>query len=134
MAEITIQTKANFSDLDLNFTAHPVKKDITKYLNEYAILNSIKNLVLTNHYERPFQPDIGSNIRRLLFENIDTLVAAQLEKEVEDTITNFEPRVQIKKVTAKASPDEHRYNLTLEFYLINNHNLVTLNFFLERLR
>ena len=62
-----------FKDLDLNFTAHPILKDINKHVNEYAVINSVKNLVLTNFYERPFRPELGSNIRRMLFENVDNL-------------------------------------------------------------
>ena len=122
------------SDLDLNFTIHPVRKDINTHKNEYAIINSVKNLVLTNHYERPFQPEIGSNIRRLLFENVDTVTAAQIEREITETVENFEPRVQVSKVTAAADPDNNGYKVTLEFFVINNANPITINFFLERIR
>jgi len=82
MATVTIKTNRTFSDLDLNFKLHPVKKDINIHLNELAITNSIKNLVLTNHYERPFQPNVGSNIRRLLFDNLDSITAANIEREI----------------------------------------------------
>ncbi len=130
----SIPAERSFRDLDLNFTIHPVKKDINIHKNEYAIINSVKNLILTNHYERPFQPEVGSNLKRLLFENIDTVVAAQLEREIEETITNFEPRVQVSNVVAVPAPDENRYDVELEFFLINNPNPVTINFFLERVR
>ena len=73
MATTTTQIVRQYSDLDLNFTIHPVKKDINRNLGERAVINSVKNLILTNHYERPFQPNIGSNIRRLLFENLEPL-------------------------------------------------------------
>ena len=66
MATTTTQIVRQYSDLDLNFTIHPVKKDINRNLGERAVINSVKNLILTNHYERPFQPNIGSNIRKLL--------------------------------------------------------------------
>ena len=131
--DISIENRT-FKDLDLNFTAHPVKKDITKNLNEYAITNSVKNLILTNFYERPFQPQIGSNVRRLLFENVDSFVAAQLENAIIETIRNFEPRVNISKITAVPTPDENRYNIQLEFFIINQTNPVTIKFFLERIR
>lgn len=136
MATITtnIETSRSFRDLDLNFNAHPVRKDVTKHVNEYAIINSIKNLILTNHYERPFQPELGSNIRRLLFENVDVIVAARLEREITETIENFEPRAQVSKVTAIPSPDENRYNIQLEFFIVNRPNPVTITFFLERIR
>jgi phage baseplate assembly protein W len=134
----TVTTTSNFTrtfkDLDLKFLVHPVRKDINKHLSEYAVINSVKNLILTNHYERPFQPELGSNIRRLLFENIDSVIAAQIEREIVETISNFEPRVQVSRATAIAAPDENKYNVELEFFIINNPNPVTINFFLERIR
>jgi phage baseplate assembly protein W len=134
MATVDINSARTFRDLDLNFTIHPIRKDINTHKNEYAIINSVKNLVLTNHYERPFQPEIGSNIRRLLFENVDTVTAAQIEREITETVENFEPRVQVSKVTAAADPDNNGYKVTLEFFVINNANPITINFFLERIR
>ena len=134
MATVNINSARTFRDLDLNFTIHPIRKDINTHKNEYAIINSVKNLVLTNHYERPFQPQIGSNIRRLLFENVDSVTASQIEREIVETISNFEPRVQVSKVTAAADPDNNGYKVTLEFFVINNANPITINFFLERIR
>jgi phage baseplate assembly protein W len=136
MATITtnIETPRSFKDLDLNFTAHPIRKDVTKHINEYAIINSVKNLILTNHYERPFQPELGSNIRRLLFENVDVIIAARIEREIVETIENFEPRVQVSKVTAIPAPDENSYQIELEFFIVNRPDPVTITFFLERIR
>ena len=134
MATIDIENTRTFRDLDLNFTIHPVRKDINVHKNEYAVINSIKNLILTNHYERPFQPEIGSNIRRLLFEPVDSVTAAQIEREIAETINNCEPRAQISKVTAVGSPDENGYKIDLVFFIINNPNPISINFFLERIR
>jgi phage baseplate assembly protein W len=134
MTTVIIPTERTFRDLDLNFQIHPIRKDINVHKNEFAIINSIKNLILTNHYEKPFQPEIGSNIRRLLFENVDAFTAAQIQREIEETINNFEPRAQVSRVTAVASPDENRYNIELEFFVINSANPITINFFLERVR
>ena len=134
MATTNIDSTRNFKDLDLNFAIHPIRKDINIHRAEYAVINSVKNLILTNHFERPFQPEIGSNIRRLLFENIDVILAAQIEREIEETITNFEPRVQISSVVAVAAPEENGYKIRLEFFVINNPDPITINFFLERIR
>ena len=134
MATVDINSARTFRDLDLNFSIHPIRKDINTHKNEYAIINSVKNLVLTNHYERPFQPEIGSNIRRLLFENVDAVTASQIEREIVETISNFEPRVQVSKVAVVASPDENGFKVNLEFFVINNANPITINFFLERIR
>ncbi len=129
-----IQSERIYKDLDLNFTLHPVKKDVSKHINEFAIINSVKNLVSTNFFERPFRPEIGSGVRGLLFENVDPLVAAQLERALAETITNYEPRVSILNVTAHPSPDENRYDVSLTFFIINNPNPITIDFFLERIR
>lgn len=135
MARVSIsQYVREFRDLDLNFGMHPVRKDITKAVDEYAIVNSIKHLVLTNHYERPFQPTIGSNVRRLLFENVDSITAVQLEREIEETIVNFEPRVQVTRVSVQLTEDENRYAAQVEFYIVNQTNPITISFFLERIR
>jgi phage baseplate assembly protein W len=134
MAQVNIESTRTFRDLDLNFDIHPITKDVNTYKNEYAIINSVKNLVLTNHYERPFRPEIGSSIRRLLFENIDSIVAAQLERAVTETVNNFEPRAKISKVVAVADFDNNGYKMQLEFFIINSTSPITINFFLERIR
>ena len=130
----TIDSARTFKDLDLNFNIHPIRKDVTKHLNEYAVVNAVKNLILTNHYERPFRPNVGSNIRRLLFEPVDAIMSAQLEREIKETIGNFEPRVQVNTFTASPVPDENGYKIYLEFFVINNPKPITINFFLERIR
>jgi phage baseplate assembly protein W len=134
MANITIEKTRQYSDLDLNFTIHPVKKDINIYKDELAVINALKNLILTNHYERPFQPDLGSNVRKLLFENLDIITAAALEKEIEQTITNFEPRVQILDISVAPNDEKNSYGVTLRFNVINRTEPVTISFLLERIR
>jgi hypothetical protein len=130
----TISSTKIFRDLDLNFSIHPIRKDINVFKNEYAVINAVKNLILTNHYERPFRPQLGSNLRRLLFENVDGLLAAQIEREIEETINNFEPRVRISKIQATPIPDENKYQIKMEFFIVDKTDSVTINFFLERIR
>jgi phage baseplate assembly protein W len=130
----TIVSERSYKDLDLNFTAHPVKKDISKHVNERAIINSVKNLVSTNFYERPFRPELGSNIRGLLFEMVDSVIAASLERQLKVTIENFEPRVAVQNIRAIASPDENGYKVEMVFFILNSANPITINFFLERIR
>ena len=134
MATTYIDSVRNFRDLDLNFAIHPITKDINVYKAEYAVINSVKNLILTNHFERPFQPELGSNIRRLLFENVDAIFAAQLEREIEETVNNFEPRVQVSSITAIPDPEGNGYKVIMEFFVINNPDPIKINFFLERIR
>jgi phage baseplate assembly protein W len=134
MATVTTNILTAFSDLDLNFTIHPVKKDINRHTNEVAVVNSIKNLILTNHYEKPFQPEIGSNVRRLLFENMDTITATTLEKEIEQTIKNYEPRANISRLNVSPDYDNNGFKVYMEFYVVNRTSPITINFFLERIR
>ena len=134
MATVTTNIITAFSDLDLNFTIHPVKKDINRHTNEVAVVNSIKNLILTNHYERPFQPDIGSNVRRMLFENMDTITATVLENEIAQTIKNYESRVDISTLNVSPDFENNGFKVYMEFYVANRTTPITINFLLERIR
>jgi phage baseplate assembly protein W len=135
METVTLDiTTRTFRDLDLNFTIHPVRKDVDVHMDSYAVINSVKNLVLTNFYERPFRPNIGSNIRNLLFENTSPLVANQIERAIQETVTNYEPRVNVKTVSAIPSSDENGYNVKMEFYIVNMTTPITIDFYLQRIR
>lgn len=134
MATITSNEVRTFKDLDLNFTVHPVKKDINKHIGTNAIVNSIKNLVLFNKYERPFNPEFGSSLRNLLFENADAFTATLIEREISEMIRIYEPRAQVQQVVARASPDENGFYVELNFFVINLTTPVQITFFLERIR
>lgn len=134
MAVINANVVRQYKDLDLNFTSHPVRKDVNKHVNEMAVINSIKNLILTGHYERPFQPDIGSNIQKLLFENMDNITATAIQREILQTIKNFEPRVTIDTITVKPDFDNNSFTVGMNFYIINRTDPITIQFFLERAR
>ena len=134
MATTTTQIVSGFSDLDLNFTMHPVKKDINRHIKEVAVVNSVKNLILTNHYERPFRPDIGSNVRRILFENMDAISATTLQNEIIQTIKNYEPRINVSKLVVSPDYENNGFTVYMEFFVINRTTPITINFFLERIR
>lgn len=134
MATITSNEVRTFKDLDLNFTIHPVKKDINKHIGTNAIVNSIKNLVLFNKYERPFNPEFGSSLRNLLFENADAFTATLIEREISEMIKIYEPRAQVQQVVARASPDDNGFYVELNFFVINLTTPVQITFFLERIR
>ena len=128
----TIQNR--YSDLDLTFTRHPVRNDLVLSIDDQAIIRSVRNLILTNHYERPFHPEIGSNVRQMLFDNITPTTALVLEKEIENTIRNFEPRVALKKVSVTINPDYNAYDATITFFINNRSEPITVNYVLQRLR
>lgn len=123
-----------YSDLDLTFTMHPVRKDVVLSVDDQAVIRSVRNLILTNHYERPFHPEIGSNVRRMLFEPISPLTANYLQREIEDTIKNYEPRVKLQQVIVQIEPDANYYSAIISFYINNRTEPTTINFVLQRLR
>lgn len=123
-----------YKDIDFNFTQHPVTSDISKKVDVAAIVGSLRNLFHTNYYERPFRPDIGSNIRRYLFEPVDVITTFHIRQEIENVINNYEPRVTLKKVVVSANPDYHRYDATITFFIQNATQPITINIILERVR
>lgn len=127
-------TVREYKDLDLNFKAHPVTKDVIKRTGNAAIIGALRNLILTNLYEKPFQPSFGSRVRGLLFEEVSFITANVLQTELSNAIANFEPRVGIDAIKVQANPEENRYDVTIRFYINNLEAPVTINFFLEKIR
>ena len=123
-----------FSDLDLNFTKNPVTKDVTRRFDEDAVKNSIKNLVLTSNYERPFHSEIGSPIRQLLFEPATPMLGAMLRRAIEDLINTFEPRVNLTDVICVVAQDDHTIDVSIEFTILNTTAPITLDLTLQRTR
>ena len=124
-----------YKDLNLNFTKHPVKKDIVPLSGAAAVKRSVRNLVQYGHFEKPFQPEIGYGIRDLLFENMTPFTANTLARKIEDVITNFEPRALLAGVEVIPRFDENQYEVIVEFYIQNAPSeIVDLTFTLERIR
>lgn len=123
-----------FSDIDLNFTKHPVTSDVSRKFDEEAVKQSVKNLVLTQNYERPFHSEIGSQIRGLLFEPATPMLSMLLQRAITDTIINFEPRVRLIDVLVRLDPDSNSVNVTIEFAIINTVRPITVNLTLKRTR
>ena len=124
-----------YTDLDLFFAKKATSKDISKVTDIQAVKRSIRNLVLTNHYEKPFHPEIGSGVRGILFEPMTPLTAHILTRKIEDVIENFEPRARLISVRALPNLDRNEYECTIEFFVVNTPTeLVDLTVFLERLR
>ena len=134
MATVTTNIARQFKDLDLNFAIHPLKKDVNKHLDQMAVINAVKNLVLTSHYEKPFNPDYGSNVRKLLFETLDIITASAIEREIQQTIESFEPRVRIIGVAVLPDIDNNGFTVRMQFYIVNQTNPVSISFLLERSR
>ena len=123
-----------YSDIDFTFTKKPVIGDVALSYDELAVVRSIRNLLLTKHYERPFNPDIGSNIDAILFEPISPVTATSLEREVELIIKNYEKRAKLKEITIVPYPDKNAYDITISFYIENATLPTSVTLLLERNR
>ena len=123
-----------YKDLDLDFGRNTVTNHVNKLTDVEAVKRSVRNLINTNHFERPFHPEIGGNVRALLFENITPLTSLNLQRKVEEVLNNFEPRAKITQILADPDIDRNGYKLTIKFYVICIQNPITVETFLERLR
>ena len=131
--DITRNVK-QYRDLDL-FFSKKTNKDLNKVTDIEAVKRSIRNLILHNTFEKPFHPEIGGNVRGLLFENMTPMTSAVIARKIEDTINNFEPRARLVGVKAQPDKDLNGYVVSVYFYVANAPTeLVELDTFLERLR
>ncbi len=108
-----------YKDLNLNFSTNPITQDVTTLTDVNAVKRSVRNLLLTNHYDRPFHPEIGSNISALLFENFGPITGNQLTRTIEEMIANFEPRARVENVECFPLPDTNTYDIRIYFYVEN---------------
>tara|TARA_Y100000356_G_C11086836_1_gene196997 strand:- start:130 stop:567 length:438 start_codon:yes stop_codon:yes gene_type:complete len=124
-----------YADLDLFFSKKNSDSDINKVTDVQAVKRSVRNLVLLNHYEKPFHPEIASGIREMLFELMTPITAIVLTRKIEDVIKNFEPRARLVGVSAFPDLERNAYEVKIEFYVVNTPTeLVDLTVMLERLR
>jgi len=123
-----------FKDINLSLARHPITGDIATLSNVEAVKRSVRNLVNTNFYERPFHPEIGSNVRSVLFEPVSPIVATVLERHVRDVIANFEPRAELVDVIVSDNSDANEYRVQIKFFIVNSSDIADMNIFLERLR
>lgn len=123
-----------YTDIDLNFTKHPVTGDIAKKKDISAISASLYNLFNTSNYERLFQPDLGSSLKQVLFEPIDGMTSILITDLIKNAIGNFEPRVKLEDLVVEPFPDENGYKVFLTFFMVNDPEPITISLFLERIR
>ena len=130
----TFERKNIYKDFDISFNAHPLTEDISVKTDVNAINQSLKNLINTNYYERPFQPQIGCNIRSLLFQPADPITVNDLRQAISETIGNYEPRVTLISIFIEDRPDLNSYNLTINYRINSQNETTTLDIVLARLR
>ena len=123
-----------YSDLDLSFSAHPITGDVVKRYDVNAVKQALKVLILTNYYERPFQPKLGSPVYGMLFENVDKITASSLKLRLELLINKYEPRVRSQQIDVVPKFDTNEFEVTIYFYVVGVADPVTFSTILRRSR
>ena len=123
-----------YNDLNLDFQQNSATKDIQKITDVESVKRSVRNLISLNHYEKPFHPEMGSNLRAMLFENITPQMSHAIQKQIDLLIKNYEPRAKLVQISTRPQFDRNAYAATISFYVQNSPERVTVESFLERLR
>ena len=123
-----------YSDIDFTFTRKPVTADVALSYDSQAVARSIRNLLNTQNYDRLFNPDLGSKLTSLLFENISPIVASSMENMIANLIATYEPRAKIQSINVSPKPDLNAYNVSVSFYTENATLPITTTILLERNR
>jgi len=123
-----------YTDIDMTFTKNFISGDIGKKTDVQAVRQALKNIIYTAMNERPFDPTWGSQIREILFEPIDDMTSGVLETLVSQALLNHEPRVKVERVSVNPIPDDHTYNVQVDFYLIGMREIQRMGVVLSRLR
>jgi len=128
-----VSRKKGYSDIDLSLKLHPIRKDIMPLRDDEAVKNAVKNLILTNFYERPFQPALGANLRGLLFEPADSVTELALEDNILRMLDE-EPRIELLYLSVDDIPDKNSYRITLKFLIKQTDTKSDVEIVLRRLR
>ena len=129
-----VARKKGWADLNLKLTLHPIRKDIIPLKDDEAIKNSVKNLILTNFFERPFQPLVGANLRGLLFEPADAITKYELSDGIKQVLLDYEPRIRVSRVGIEDQSDRNAYRITVYFQIIEMDLNTEVEIVLQRLR
>ena len=123
-----------FSDIDLSFTRNLVTSDVVQIEDVIAVKRAVRNLVQTNFYERPFNPELGCGVRELLFEPFTPMTKVFLERKIEEVLINYEPRVEVQNIAVDDDQDRNRLVVDIYFYVIGVPGPQVVQTFLQRVR
>ena len=123
-----------FKDIPLSFTAHPITGNVKALVNRDAVKQSVKNIVLTNFYERPYNPTFGGDILSQLFENMDPITEYNIAKNIRQALDNYEPRAIIDEIKSDFYEDQNAINVTITFRIKNDAEPISVNVLLDRVR
>ena len=123
-----------FKDIDLDFGRNVVTNDVNTVTDIIAIKRSVKNLIQTNFYERPFHPEIGCGVRELLFENFTPITGVFIKRKIAEVLANYEPRVTLNSIRLDDDQDNNRLVVDIYFYIVGIPGPQQVSTFLQRLR
>ena len=123
-----------YKDIDMDFVRNSVTNDVNTVENVNAVKRSLRNLIQTNFYERPFQPELGCGIRELLFENFTPITGMFIRRKLEEVITNYEPRARLADLSVSEKQDKNAIEVTISFYVLNMPQPVSVTTLLQRVR
>jgi phage baseplate assembly protein W len=129
-----VSKKKPWRDLDLSLKIHPIRKDIIPLKDDAAIKNAVKNLLVSNFFERPFQPTLGANLRGLLFEPADAITKIDLREGIERVLRDHEPRIRVLNIKVLDEPDNNSYRITVNFLIKEYDTAESVEIILRRLR
>ena len=108
----------SFKDVSMSFKFNPLSGDLIALKNENAIARAVRNIVLTTPGEKFFDPDFGSNVSEILFENVDDITAISIEDEIKSSLKNYEPRVELINVTVDPNFDENQFDVRITYRIV----------------
>ena len=123
-----------YVDLDLDFTRHPITNDVVKITDVEAVKRSVKNLINTQFYERPFHPELGCGVRDMLFENYTPMTGIFMRRKIEEVLRNYEPRANLTSIQVNEQMDRNAIDVVVNFYVLNLPNPVSVTTTLQRIR
>lgn len=129
-----VSKKKPWSDLDLSLKIHPIRKDIIPLRDDAAIKNAVKNLLISNFFERPFQDDLGANLRGLLYEPADVITEIELRDNIREVLTKYEPRISVTNIVIRDNSQANEYGITVNFNIKEYDSADSVEIVLRRLR
>ena len=123
-----------YSDIDAAFVAHPVRGTLNRKTDRDAVRQSVKSLVMTNFYERPFKSDVACSLRHYLFENFSQAVKQQMENSIREVIRNHEPRARIIEILVEENPASNKLTASIAFMITSDPEPVVLDLIIEKVR
>lgn len=134
MSRSPVPTRVLYSDFFTNLDPHPLSDDVAVKVNEAAIRQSIRNLILTDSGERRMQPDLGGNIRKMLFENFTPQTVVSMKQRIENLVREREPRASLRDVIITSMEDRNAIAINIIFTVINRQEPISMEVILERVR